>query len=478
MTSEKFLGEVQWLGEAVGVGTIQSFNVILAAFKDDKFLKQWNIVVTVTKPDLIFVKKFRSGVEVQPYLIKNWSTAVALGANRLCAVDPGDPSTSFLCYDGKNFWYMASKSVPTTTKPTVTCGPGPGGVYQIPYQHSDGSWGCKPVNEFEGSGDKPGTPRIPGIPNCPPGQHWSTHLKKCIPTPAKKQVQRPVVPYFRGGQTQGVETDEYPMLPRVDNQVGVGEMSQPFLGELRWPPSGHAPPAPRPATPGQAQCPPGYVYDSRYHDCRKIGGHGLHGIDPFSWIGSPSGQVGDQAACDAFNAKLQAAKSKRDSIKSYMVDLDAARIEAYTNEGLDSATGKALDAQYAGQKGALDAANAEVNDLNKKIETCMGLKPPEPGGPPPPKGVPCNVSNDCAPEQICVNGVCVDCPVGQARDASGNCAVPAAGGGGKKSSGIGLLLLGLGATGAFFVAIKPPTLPPRAADRLQANAKKRKRSRR
>jgi hypothetical protein len=63
----------------------------------------------------------------------------------------------------------------------------------------------------------------------------------------------------------------------------------------------------------------------------------------------------------------------------------------------------------------------------------------------------CNVGSDCAPNQICINGKCEDCPPGSTRDASGACAlVPAA----PAKSNWGLALLAGGAAVAAFFGLR------------------------
>lgn len=167
-----------------------------------------------------------------------------------------------------------------------------------------------------------------------------------------------------------------------------------------------------------------------------------------SWLGAP-GMVGDQAACDALNAALTATKAKRDAIKGYLVELDAARIAAYQNG--DTATGQALDAQHAGQQAALNTANVQINDLNNQLKTCMGLCDTGytnvngkcvPIGVTPPADE-CSATKPCLAGQECVSGKCVTTttpPVSKPTPS--------------KSSGYGLLLLG-GAAAAGLLFLGP-----------------------
>lgn len=167
---------------------------MLVAYQGKKILKQWG-------QDLSW--EYGAISNPSEYMAqKHWSEAKSLGADRLCVTviddtSPGitdpfgsipgrswGPNNLFICYNGKTF----SQPVHTENKPTVTCGPG-----QVPYQHPDGSWGC------EGAGLTP-TPAEFVTSPCPPGQHYSAPLKKCVPY--KKQQ---FSPYNRGGMMRGVE---------------------------------------------------------------------------------------------------------------------------------------------------------------------------------------------------------------------------------------------------------------------------------
>lgn len=174
-----------------GVGAGYSENYGLVAYKGSKTLKQWGMTYTEDTGWMEAPSKNTCEIFLHNRLLDHWKDAIALGADRLGAYRDKCP---IIYYDGKTF----SQSVHTDTKATVSCGPG-----QVAYQHPDGSWGCKPVNEFEGAG-------------CPPGQHWSAPLKKCIPY--KQQVfkgyeltpQGQQSPYNRGGffaQVHGVESE-------------------------------------------------------------------------------------------------------------------------------------------------------------------------------------------------------------------------------------------------------------------------------
>jgi hypothetical protein len=164
--------------------------------------------------------------------------------------------------------------------------------------------------------------------------------------------------------------------------------------------------------------------------------------------------LGQNAACDAYKAQLQAAIAKRDAIKSYMVDLNAARIEAYQNG--DTATGQALDAQYAGQQGALNAANSQVSELQNLVNNCENQQPS--GNQPPLPPAPCSASNPCPnPDDECVNGECKPkCAPGNARDpVTGECvqSVTTAGTG---TSPLGIILLVGAVIGAIWFAVQAP----------------------
>lgn len=165
--------------------------------------------------------------------------------------------------------------------------------------------------------------------------------------------------------------------------------------------------------------------------------------------------LGQNPACDAYKAQLQAAIAKRDAIKGYMVELDAARITAYQNG--DTAAGQAYDAQYAGQQGALSATNAQVNQLQQLVNDCENAPAPS-GNAPPPAG--CSDANPCPnPDDECVNGECrPKCAPGNVRDpATGDCVQSttsaSAGGGGI----LGIALLVAATLGAIYFGVLAPT---------------------
>jgi hypothetical protein len=176
------------------------------------------------------------------------------------------------------------------------------------------------------------------------------------------------------------------------------------------------------------------------------------------WI-EQGGQLGrirwlGDAACDDSQAALASAKANRDAIKAYLVDLNAARIQAYQNG--DTATGQALDAQYAGQQGALNAANANVNAAQANVDKYCNPQPS--GNQPPLPPAPCSASNPCPnPDDECVNGECKPkCAPGNTRDpVTGECvqSVTTAGTG---SSPLGMILLVGAVIGAIWFAVQAP----------------------
>ncbi len=165
--------------------------------------------------------------------------------------------------------------------------------------------------------------------------------------------------------------------------------------------------------------------------------------------------LGQNAACDAYKAQLQAAIAKRDAIKSYMVDLDAARINAYQNG--DTATGQALDAQYVGQQGALNAANSQVSQLQQLVNDCENAPPP--GGNAPPPAPPCSDANPCPnPDDECFNGECrPKCAPGNVRDpATGDCVQSTTSASTSGGGILGVALLVAATLGAIYFALQAP----------------------
>jgi len=192
-------------------------------------------------------------------------------------------------------------------------------------------------------------------------------------------------------------------------------------------------------------------------------------------FGPGEGRLGQNEACDALNAQLQAAKAKLAGIKSYIVDLDAARIAAYQNG--DTATGQALDAQYAGQVSARNAAQAQVNQIQQQLNECEAAAGSG-GGAPPPPAPECTPATPCTdPTKECVSGSCVDkCPTGYKRAADGSCESTATTAGIGGGSGWGWLL-GIGAAiGAIFLGMRAPNLPKQPARAARARSQKRRRS--
>lgn len=73
-------------------------------------------------------------------------------------------------------------------------------------------------------------------------------------------------------------------------------------------------------------------------------------------------------ACAAYKSQKQGLVARRNAIQGYIVEIDAARIEAAQND--DDARLAELDAIRAGQVQARNGVTAQINALDAKIAKC------------------------------------------------------------------------------------------------------------
>lgn len=162
------------------------------------------------------------------------------------------------------------------------------------------------------------------------------------------------------------------------------------------------------------------------------------------------GTIGQNAACDAYKARLPALQASCNALRNQLVEAQAAALEAA--QAGDQATAVSLTATANGIRGALADCQNRLNELNNAIANCQNVTPPPPL-PPPPSPVTCTETTGCDfTTQDCFNGSCVDkCPSGQKRGTDGSC-VPAVTKAGVSSGGAwAIALLALAAVGAIFL---------------------------
>lgn len=460
---------------------VMTSRFMLVAYKGKSVLKQWGVDHTETEafPWESATKK----APLEKTVLLKWWSSRPVGTDRLCCVmieyvvnDEVHPVSGELltCYDGKTF----SQSVHTENKGTVTCGPG-----QVAYQHPDGSWGCKPVNEFEGAGSK-GYPRVPGIKQdpCPFGQHWSAPHKKCVPY--KKQA-RPVAPYYRGGVTQGLEgTDMSAVKWSDDNQgsaLGLGQGEDDL-----WSMLGSSRPVPKPSrvqwlgaaesgltvdqlkqtnsyktcyTNAVQKCYKAYPDPQQFQDCIQGSEQLCLQLADKDEAAKKSGGAASQTSAQITNLQ--------NTINAALTKLGICNI------GVDGKIGPTTcrAAEYLAKQGmgiyvpGICSSKPGAGSFDPKCK--LGQKAP-----------PVSPCAACTAEQDCVDEKCVPkCGSGQQRGADGKCAAVKTAAGGETPWG--LFALGAAALGAIGLAfVKAPKLPAREADVARDNPGRRKKSRR